>query len=97
MSYTFNKGSLFAKVDGELKDINVLVGNDVTEERKAAWDAKQDAISDLESIRHGAAMGATAIQNHQSLAGYATKEYVDSTYSNIQSLSEKDVGDIING
>jgi hypothetical protein len=34
---------------------------------------KQDAISDLDAIRSGAALGSTAIQQHQSLANYYTK------------------------
>ncbi len=35
---------------------------------------KQDVIADLDTIREGAAAGATAIQEHQSLAAYATKD-----------------------
>ena len=34
---------------------------------------KQDVIKDLETIRDGAAKGATALQNHQSLEAYAKK------------------------
>lgn len=34
----------------------------VTDAEKAAWNAKQDAISDLPTIRSGAALGATAVQ-----------------------------------
>ena len=30
---------------------------------QASWDAKQDAISDLSTIRNGAALGATSVQN----------------------------------
>ena len=37
---------------------------------------KQDVIADLETIREGAALGATAIQEHQSLEGYATESWV---------------------
>lgn len=39
---------------------------------------KQDSISDLETIRSGAAKGATALQEHQSLENYYTKAQVDS-------------------
>ena len=41
---------------------------------------KQDVISDLETIRSGAALGATAIQ---SLAGYATEEFVNNKIGEI--------------
>ena len=37
---------------------------------------KQDVISDLETIREGAAKGATALQSHQSLSHLATKTEV---------------------
>ena len=36
----------------------------------------QNKITDLNTIREGAALGATAIQEHQSLEGYATEEWV---------------------
>ena len=39
-------------------------------------DSKQDVISDLETIRTGAAAGATALQA-QSLNDYYTKEQID--------------------
>ena len=39
---------------------------------------KQDTISDLDTIRSGAEKGATALQEHQSLAGYATESFVSS-------------------
>lgn len=35
---------------------------DIPEVKTATWDAKQDAISDLDAIRSGAALGATALQ-----------------------------------
>lgn len=38
---------------------------------------KQDVIEDLDTIREGAALGATAIQEHQSLDGYATESWVE--------------------
>ena len=38
---------------------------------------KQDIIQDLGTIREGAALGATAIQEHQSLEGYATEQWVN--------------------
>lgn len=39
------------------------------DERSAADATKQDTISDLEDIRSGAALGATAIQEHQDISG----------------------------
>lgn len=41
---------------------------------------KQDVIADLETIREGAALGATAIQEHQSLAEYAKTADMAATY-----------------
>lgn len=44
--------------DGHVSDSDIHV----TTQDKAAWDGKQDVIGDLESIRSGAAAGATAYQ-----------------------------------
>lgn len=44
--------------------ISLLEGNYFDDSR---WKTKQDVISDLESIRDGAAKGATALQEHQQL------------------------------
>lgn len=38
--------------------------------------AKQDAISDLDTIRSGASLGATALQEHQDISHLATKDEV---------------------
>lgn len=80
LGYTFKKGSLYAKSGGELTNINVLVGN---------------TINDLDTIRAGAAKGATALQSHQSLDAYATKAYADNINNNILPMTEEEVGDII--
>lgn len=45
----------------------------VTAEQKTAWTGKQDAIADLETIRTGASLGATALQEHQDISGKADK------------------------
>lgn len=45
----------------------------ITEADKQAWSGKQDAISDLESIRDGASKGATAVQP-EDVAGIVTDE-----------------------
>lgn len=52
----------------------------ITAEEREEWDAKQDAISDLGTIRSGAALGATALQSVPS--GYATETYVDNHHDN---------------
>ena len=44
----------------------------VTSSDKTTWNAKQDAISDLETIRTGAGLGATAVQP-AALSGYQEK------------------------
>ena len=44
-----------------------------SERAQAVEATKQDAISDLDAIRSGAALGSTALQEHQSLDNYYTK------------------------
>lgn len=71
---------------------------DITAEDIAEWNSKQDAISDLESIRDGASKGATALQEeaykgtieavdtNESVEDpeleYATTQYVDTAIAN---------------
>lgn len=50
----------------------------ITTEKIQEWDEKQDLIADIDTIRSGAEKGATALQEHQSLAGYATESFVNS-------------------
>lgn len=46
-------------------DDTVLAGRVTTiEGKESTWDSKQNAISDLETIRSGAALGATALQSY---------------------------------
>lgn len=47
---------------------------------------KQDVITDLDTIRQGAEKGMTALQEHQSLDGYATEEYVNQEISKIPTV-----------
>ena len=49
-------------------------------------DSKQDTISDLESIREGAALGKTALQEHQDISKLATKEEVATKQDKISDL-----------
>lgn len=53
----------------------------ITTEKMLEWGAKQDLIADLDTIRSGAEKGATALQEHQSLAGYATESFVNGAIS----------------
>lgn len=51
--------------------------NTAIEGLRGGLEGKQDKINDLDAIREGAALGATAIQEHQSLEGYATEQWVN--------------------
>ena len=65
------------KLDADLVDDSTSVNKFVTANDKTTWNAKQDAISDLATIRAGANAGATAIQAGD-LATVATSgSYVD--------------------
>lgn len=65
-----NSGITSAKVSGY--DTHVANGDiHVTAAQKTTWNGKQDTISDLATIRSGAAAGATAVQPSQ-LASVAT-------------------------
>lgn len=66
----------------------------ITDEKKAEWDRKQDAISDLSAIREGAALGATALQEHQDISG---KQDTLVSGDNIKTINGKSIlgsGDI---
>lgn len=52
--------------------------------------AKQDKIDDLETIREGAALGATAIQEHQDISGLLSKTEATDTYQPKGDYAEKD-------
>ncbi len=57
----------------------------VTAAEKATWNAKQDAISDLSTIRSGAAAGATAVQPSEMNTALAAKQDTISDLSTIRS------------
>jgi hypothetical protein len=57
----------------------------VTPADKTAWNGKQDAISDLSTIRSGAAAGATAVQPSEMDAALADKQDVIQDLSTIRS------------
>lgn len=50
------------KLSADLVDDSTTVNKFVTSSEKATWNGKQDAISDLATIRAGASKGATAVQ-----------------------------------
>ena len=56
---------------------------------------KQDVITDLAAIRSGAALGATALQEHQSLADYAKTADVEAVFATKTDVAAK--VDIIEG
>lgn len=57
----------------------------VTTAEKATWNAKQDAISDLSTIRSGAAAGATAVQPSEMNTALAAKQDTINDLSTIRS------------
>lgn len=59
------------------------------------WNGKQDAISDLDAIREGAALGATALQEHQDISHLATKEEVSDIVGDINSVLDAINGEVI--
>ena len=55
-------------------------------ELQTTIDSKQDTISDLDDIREGAALGKTALQEHQDISGLATKKEVATKQDKISDL-----------
>ncbi len=55
------------------------IASHITDGSVNYWNEKQEYISDLETIRSGAALGATALQEHQSLDSLADGAEYDST------------------
>ena len=60
----------------------------ISVEQIVEWDDKQDAISDLAAIRSGAALGATALQEHQDISHLATKQEVSDIMGDINTILE---------
>lgn len=67
------------KLSADLVDDSTTVNKFVTATEKATWSGKQDAISDLETIRDGASKGATAVQP-AAIADMETKTNAAATY-----------------
>lgn len=67
----------------------------ITEEKIAEWNGKQDAISDLAAIREGAALGATALQEHQDISGKQDKLVSGTNIKTINGYSLLGSGNIV--
>ena len=67
------------KLSADLVDDGATVNKFVTSAEKTTWNGKQDAISDLETIRAGASKGATAVQP-SAIADMETKTHAAATY-----------------
>ena len=65
------------KLDADLVDDSTSVNKFVTASDKTTWDGKQDAISDLATIRAGANAGATAVQAGDLATVATTGNYAD--------------------
>lgn len=99
--FTKNQGTYVKPSSGiPVSDLNESVQTDIAKGAEAygymsqlntAINGKQDKIADLDAIRSGAALGATALQEHQSLSGYATEDYVMNAINEsiIQTLNGK--------
>lgn len=59
------------KLSADLVDDTNATNKFVTASEKSTWNAKQDAISDLATIRSGAAAGATALQQSDVVSTYS--------------------------
>ena len=57
------------KLDADLVDDSTSANKFVTAANKTTWNNKQDAISDLATIRSGAAKGATSVQSYSAQNG----------------------------
>ena len=67
----------------------------ITNEKMAEWDSKQEAISDIETIRSGASKGATALQSVPD--GYATTSELEGKVDKVdgKQLSTEDFTSIL--
>lgn len=90
--YTWYRLTDEIKAAATAKNITLaLITTNYTDDSR--WVTKQDAISDLSAIREGAALGATALQEHQDISHLATKQEVSDIVGDINTILES----IING
>ena len=69
------------KLSADLVDDTNTAHKFVTASDKTTWNGKQNAITDLATIRSGAAAGATALQPSVAASTYATKEEIAEQYT----------------
>lgn len=75
---------------GELVNSGVSVGSDYDDtELRELVATKQDKIEDLDAIRAGAALGATALQEHQDISGKLDKIEAEETYATKTEVATK--------
>lgn len=80
-------------IPDELQDLQEdATHRTVTDAEKTRWDAKQDAVVDIDAIRAGAALGATALQTHQDISGKAN---VGDVYRKNETYSRAEVNSLI--
>lgn len=81
---SYNSKYTGAQVEGLLDKAGDTYTKEEVEARIAS---KQDTISDLDDIREGAALGKTALQEHQDISKLATKEEVATKQDKISDLA----------
>lgn len=80
------------KLDADLVDDNTSANKFVTAANKTTWNNKQDAISDLATIRSGAAKGATSVQSYNATNPALTVTGGICTWSVTHNLNNTNVG-----
>lgn len=80
------------KLDADLVDDSTSANKFVTAANKTSWNNKQDAISDLATIRSGAAKGATSVQSYNATNPALTVTGGICTWSVTHNLNNTNVG-----
>ena len=80
------------KLDADLVDDSTSTNKFVTAANKTTWNNKQDAISDLATIRSGAAKGATSVQSYNATNPALTVTGGICTWSVTHNLNNTNVG-----
>ena len=79
------------KLDADLVDDSTSTNKFVTAANKTTWNNKQDAISDLATIRSGAAKGATSVQSYTAQNGALTVTGGVATWAVTHNLNNSNV------
>ena len=80
------------KLDSDLVDDTNQTHKFVSTSEKSTWNGKQDAISDLETIRSGASKGATSVQSYSAQNTALTVTGGVATWSVTHNLNNSNVG-----